>query len=154
VAYDSVNDTILIQNVDSVDIFSNDFPAAESSIELLVVTTVPDNSNLINLDPFFTVGSKRSTITAGFNAVLTEPAFSQVLNATVPANFVDLDQSSEEKILIPYNLNAIQIENFYEQTLYVTNTFTVVPLDPKSTLGVTTGGTGGTGGSTRIQYWT
>ena len=75
--------------------------------------------------------------------------------AVTPANFIDLDQDSEERIVLPYNSTAVQNESFADETLYVTNSFAFVPLDPKSTLGVSTGGGGGgTGGSTRIQYWT
>lgn len=153
-AYDSVNDTLLIQTADTVEQFTTEPGAVEGSLQTALTVAVTP-ANFIDVDPEFTIGVKKTHLPAIRESVENGPLQSTVEYAVTPANFVDLDQGSEERIVLPYNSTAVQNESFASETLYVTNSFAFVPLDPKSTLGVSTGGSGGgTGGSTRIQYWT
>ena len=191
-AYDSVNDTLLIQTADTVEQFTTEPSAVEGSLQTALtfavtpanfveldseseeLTVLPYNTTaietsdiqsptlygtsdfyFIDVDPEFTIGAKKTHLTVIPESVENGPLQSTVEYAVTPANFVELDSSSEERIVLPYNSAAVQNEPFADETLFVTNSFAFVPLDPKSTLGVSTGGSGGgTGGSTRIQYWT
>ena len=191
-AYDSVNDTLLIQTADTVEQFTTEPSAVEGSLQTVLtfavtpanfveldsesdeLTVLPYNSTavetsdiqspilygtndfyFIDVDPEFTIGVKKTHLAIARESVETGPLQTTVEFAVTPANFIDLDQDSEELIVLPYNSTAVQNEPFADETLFVTNSFAFVPLDPKSTLGVSTGGGGGgTGGSTRIQYWT
>lgn len=191
-AYDSVNDTLLIQTADTVEQFTTEPSAVEGSLQTVLtfavtpanfveldsesdeLTVLPYNSTavetsdiqspilygtndfyFIDVDPEFTIGVKKTHLAIARESVENGPLQTTVEFAVTPANFIDLDQDSEELIVLPYNSTAVQNEPFADETLFVTNSFAFVPLDPKSTLGVSTGGGGGgTGGSTRIQYWT
>jgi len=192
VAYDSVNDTLLIQTADTVEQFTTEPSAVEGSLQTVLtfavtpanfveldsesdeLTVLPYNSTavetsdiqspilygtndfyFIDVDPEFTIGVKKTHLSIARESVENGPLRTTVEFVVTPANFIDLDQDSEELIVLPYNSTSVQNEPFADKTLFVTNSFAFVPLDPKSTLGVSTGGGGGgTGGSTRIQYWT